>query len=54
MEPDTELEHYLPENQLGLPENRAWLHYADVSNVLEASGKHWLDCRQIEAEDSMC
>ena len=59
MEPDTELECYspenqlsLPENQLGLPENRAWLDHPDVSNVSEASGKHWFDCRQMQAEDS--
>jgi hypothetical protein len=51
-EPDTELEHYLPENQLGLPENRAWLDYPHVSCVSEASGKHLFDCRQMEAEDS--
>ena len=43
-EPDTELEHYSPENQLGLPENRAWVDCPDVS---EASGKHWFDCRLI-------
>jgi hypothetical protein len=34
-EPDTELEHYSPENQLGLPENRV-----DRPDVSEASGKH--------------
>jgi hypothetical protein len=50
-EPDTELD-YMPENQLGLPENRVWVDHPDVSNVSEASGKRWFDCRQIEAEDS--
>jgi len=39
-EPDTDLD---PENQLGLPENRGWVDRRDVSNVLEASGKHWID-----------
>ena len=53
MEPDTEPEHDLPENQLGLPENRTWLYCPDVSRVSEASGKHWFDCRQMEAEDSI-
>jgi hypothetical protein len=43
-ESDTELEHYSPKNQLGLPENRAWF---DRPDVLEASGKHWFDCRLI-------
>src|SRR5882757_3023890 len=43
-ESDTELEHYSPKNQLGLPENRAWFDRPDVS---EASGKHWFDCRLI-------
>ena len=51
-EPDTEPDRYSPENQLGLPENRAWVDCADVSNASEASGKHWFDCRQMEAEDS--
>ena len=46
-EPDTELEHYSPENQLGLPENRAWL---DRPDILEASSKHLFDCRQMKAE----
>jgi hypothetical protein len=52
MEPDTDPEHYSPENQLGLLENRAWFDHSDVSNVSEASGKHWFVCRQMEAEDS--
>lgn len=43
-ESDTEPEHYSPENQLGLPENRAWVDRRDVS---EASSKHWFDCRLI-------
>lgn len=51
-EPDTELGSYMVENQLGLPENRVWVDRPDVSNVSEASGKHWFVCRQIEAEDS--
>ena len=46
-EPDTEPEHDLPENQLGLPENRVWVDHPDVCNVSEASGKHWFDCRQM-------
>ena len=50
-EPDTEFD-YMPENQLGLPENRVWVDHPNVSRVLEASGKHWFDCRQMEAEDS--
>jgi hypothetical protein len=52
MEPETDHEYYSPENQLGLPENRVWVNDSDVSSILEASGKHWFDCRQIEAEDS--
>jgi hypothetical protein len=51
-DPDTGLESYIPENQLGLPENRVWVDLSDVSNVSEASSKYWFDCRQIEAEDS--
>jgi hypothetical protein len=52
MEPDTDPKHYSPENQLGLLENRVWVDCPDVSNVSEASGKHWFVCRQMEAEDS--
>jgi hypothetical protein len=51
-EPETDPERYSPENQLGLPENRVWVDRPDVSNVSEASGKHWFVCRQMEAEDS--
>jgi hypothetical protein len=51
-EPDTDPEHCSPENQLGLPENRAWVDRRNFSNVSEASGKHWFVCRQMEAEDS--
>jgi hypothetical protein len=58
-EPDTDLERYspenqlgLPENQLGLPENRAWVDHPEVSNISEESGKHWFDCRQMKAEIS--
>jgi hypothetical protein len=51
-EPDTDPKHCSPENQLGLLENRAWVDRRDFSNVLEASGKHWFVCRQMEAEDS--
>jgi hypothetical protein len=51
-EPDTDPEHYSPENQLGLPENRVWVDHPDVSNVSEASSKHWFVCRHMEAEDS--
>lgn len=51
-EPDTDPECYSPKNQLGLPENRAWFDRPDVSNVSEASGKHWFVCRQMEAEVS--
>jgi len=46
-EPDTDLD---PENQLGLPENRGWVDRHDVSDVSEASGKHWIDCRLMKAE----
>jgi hypothetical protein len=52
-EQDTEPEYYSPENQLGLPENRVWANHSDVSSISEANGKHWFDCRQIEAEDSI-
>jgi hypothetical protein len=51
-EPDTDLERYSPENQLGLPENRPLVDHPDVSNALEASGKYWFDCRLMKAEDS--
>jgi hypothetical protein len=51
-EPDTDLERYSPENQLGLPENRAWVDHPEVSNISEESGKHWFDCRQMKAEIS--
>lgn len=37
-EPDTDLERYSPENQLGLPENRVWVDCHDFSNVSEVSG----------------
>jgi len=47
-EPDTDLD---PENQLGLPENRGWVDHRDVSNVSEASSKHWIDCRLMKPED---
>ena len=46
-EPDTDHDHFLPENQLGLPENRVWVDHPDVCKVSEASGKHWFDCRQM-------
>ena len=36
--PGTDVERFSPENQLGLPENRAWLYRSD-SNISEASGK---------------
>ena len=58
-EPDTDLERYspenqlgLPENQLGLPENRAWVDHPEVSNISEESGKHWFDFWQMKAEIS--
>ena len=46
-EPDTDPKCCSPENQLGLPENRACVDHHDFSNVSEASGKHWFVCRQI-------
>jgi hypothetical protein len=36
--PGTDVECFSLENQLGLPENRAWLYHSD-SNISEASGK---------------
>jgi hypothetical protein len=45
-EPDTDHDHFSPQNQLGL-ENRVWLDDPDVCKVSEASGKYWFDCRQM-------
>jgi hypothetical protein len=38
MESDTEHEHYSPENQLGLSENRAWVDHPDSQRQAVSTG----------------
>jgi hypothetical protein len=50
-EPD--LEHFSPENQLGLLENGVWVDRPDVSNASETSSKHCFGCSLMKTEDSV-
>lgn len=40
-EPDTELGHISPQNQLGLPEHRGWVDHLDTPSTLEENCKLW-------------